>query len=114
MSGLKPIALGNFYRSFHARDAADGQPWTLKVLAKALNCGRSHLSQVLNGKRTGKPTWRKIEASGFLTARELELLGRNVGQREGGATDTGSAAARVGVPRETNSHMEHAPAEVSA
>lgn len=89
MSGLKPIDLTRFYRSLHARGL------TITELAESLNCGRSHLSQVLNGSRTGKPTWRKIEAAELLTPEELELLGRSV-------------------PRETNPHVEHEPQGVTA
>ena len=89
MSGIKPIDLTRFYRSIHARGL------DVTLIAKAINCGRSHLSQVLSGKRRGSQTWRKIERSDLLTVDELALLGRIV-------------------PRETNSHVEHEKAEVSA
>ncbi len=82
MSGIKDADLAEFYRSLHRR----GQ--TITDLAETLNCGRSHLSQVFNGRRSGKPTWRKIEEAELLTDHELTLLGRNV-------------------PRATISHMEH-------
>lgn len=80
MSGLKPLALTQLYRSLHHRGL------DVTTLARSLHCGRSHLSQVLNGRRSGRPTLRKLEQSGLLTASELALL----------AT----------VPRATNSHVE--------
>ncbi len=100
MSGIKPIDLTNFYRSLHAR----GQ--TITDLAEALNCGRSHLSQVFNGKRPGTPTWRKIEKAELLTDHELRLLGRLPAEP---AADAGDS-----VPRATFSHMEHEAQRVAA
>lgn len=96
MSGIKPINLTEFYRSLARRGL------TITDLAESLNCGRSHLSQVFNGARTGKPTWRKIEAAELLTDHELRLLGRL------------PADASDSVPRATNSHVEHQPQQVSA
>ena len=87
MSGLKPIALTQFYRKLHARGL------DVTTLARELHCGRSHLSQVLSGRRPGRPTLRKLEQSGLLTAEEQALL--------------------ASVPRATKSHMgqiHHAPA----
>lgn len=107
MSGIKDANLSAFYRSLHAR----GQ--TITDLAEALNCGRSHLSQVLNGRRPGKPTWRKIIASELLTDHELSLLGRIASHGSGRATGPVDGAPSIGVPRATNSHMEHEPQGVA-
>lgn len=117
MSGLKPKSLAQFHRSLHARGE------TIGTLAAAIHSGRSHLSQVLSGQRSGKPTWRKLKAAGVLTAAELELLGQGPASLDGGgagashgegrATGTGSRALRAGVPRATISHMEHTQQEVA-
>lgn len=93
MSGIKPANLSDFYRSLHGR----GQ--TITDLAEALNCGRSHLSQVLSGKRTGLPTWRKIQDAELLTDHELRLLGKLIGHD---------------VPRGTFSHVEHEDQSLTA
>jgi hypothetical protein len=84
MSGIKDVNLSWFFRSLHARGM------DVTKLAEQLMCGRSHLSQVLNGRRPGGHTWPKLQR--VLTPRELQLLGRDV-------------------PRGTNSHMEHFPSE---
>ncbi len=97
MSGIKDDNVAAFYRSLGKR----GQGIT--SLAEAINAGRSHLSQVLSGKRTGKPTWRKLMAAGVLTERELWLLGQGPAPLE----------ELENVPRDTNSHMEHTQQEVA-
>ena len=89
MSGIKPVALTWFYRSLHARGT------NLTRIADQIFCGRSHLSQVISGKRPGGHTWRKLMT--VLTPEELTLL------RDAG----------VNVPRSTNSHMEHETKEVA-
>lgn len=66
MSGMKPIALTEFLRSLRARGKS------LSIIAQELHCGRSHLSQVVNGRRSGGHTWRKLAT--VLTVDELKLL----------------------------------------
>ncbi len=47
-------------------------------LAQLAQCGRSHLSQVLSGRRNGSQTKRKLRA--HLTEQEVKMLGWNCEQ----------------------------------
>jgi len=89
MSGIKSVSLTWFYRSLRARGK------NLTQIAADLHCGRSHLSQVINGRRSGGHTWRKLAT--VLSPEEMAML----------------AEARANVPRETNSHMEQQTMEVA-
>lgn len=66
MSGMRPIQMTLFLRSLRARGK------TLSKIADELFIGRSHLSQVVNGRRSGGHTWRKLKK--VLTVDELKLL----------------------------------------
>lgn len=89
MSGIKPVALSWLYRSLHSRGK------NLTQIAADLHCGRSHLSQVINGRRSGGHTMRKLAT--VLSPEEMAML----------------TEARANVPRETNSHMEQQTMEVA-
>jgi hypothetical protein len=80
MSGIKALNLTLFHRKLRARGSS------VSAIAKEIFCGRSHVTQVINGTRSGRHTWPKLER--VLRPDELALLGRNV-------------------PRGTLSHMEH-------
>jgi hypothetical protein len=66
MSGLKPPALSDFYRSLHAR----GESTT--SLAAAIGRARSVVTKILNGDRRRGPAWAKLKP--LLTAKEIALL----------------------------------------
>lgn len=83
MSGLKAQNLTLLHRKLRARGT------NVTAIAELIFCGRSHVTQVLNGTRRGAHTWPKLEQ--VLRPDELALLGR-------------------GVPRGTLSHMEHSEA----
>ncbi len=72
MSGIKPIALGNFYRKLHARAR---RPRTVEQVAARLFLNRQHLTEVINGTRPGPRTWPRLAK--LLTPAELALLGRD-------------------------------------
>jgi hypothetical protein len=78
VSGIKSDHIAAFHRKLRARGTSITQ------IAAQIYCGRSHVTQVLNGSRPGAHTWPKLER--VLTTAELALLGR--------------------VPRGTMSHME--------
>lgn len=62
----------NFWHSLHDRGESSTS------LAEKICSSRSHISQVINGRRSGLPTRRKLIAKGLLTAKEIELLGWEV------------------------------------
>lgn len=66
MSGLTPNALYLFRRSLRARGL------NMATLAERIGRGRSHLSQVVQGKRPGGYTWARIRSA--VTAEEWEML----------------------------------------
>lgn len=66
MAGLTPAPLHWLRVVLRARGSSMAQ------LAEACGRGRSHLSQVLNGKRPGGYTWARIRAA--VTPEEWELL----------------------------------------
>lgn len=86
MSGIKPIAVTEFIRTLK------GRGMTLSELANQMNCGRSHLSQVINGHRPGGHTWAKLAKA--LPAEDVAKL------REG------LKPVFHNLPRGTNIHME--------
>jgi hypothetical protein len=90
MSGIKDPNLTQFYASLHHRGSG------ITALSRKILCGRSHLSQVLSGKRKGTVTWRKLIKVKALTTHELQLLGK-----------VPASPVVDDVPRGTNSHMEH-------
>lgn len=57
MAGLTPTALYLFRRSLRARGL------TMADLAAQIGRGRSHLSQVIQGRRPGGYTWARIRAA---------------------------------------------------
>lgn len=61
-----------FFESIHKRGL------NLTMLAKAAGCGRVHLTEVLNGKRSGVRTWPKLRD--VLTAEELEMAEEHAGR----------------------------------
>lgn len=66
MAGLTPKPLYLFRRSLRARGLS------MEQLAEVCGRGRSHLSQVIQGKRPGGYTWARIREA--VTAEEWELL----------------------------------------
>ena len=66
MAGLTPHALYLFRRSLRARGSS------MAELAERIGRGRSHLSQVIQGRRTGGYTWARIRSA--VTPEEWELL----------------------------------------
>jgi hypothetical protein len=73
MSGIKPVALTEFYRWLRrwanhekvrvlgVRLASQrGVAGPMQLLSWRTGCGRAHLCQVLTGKRPGGHTWPKI------------------------------------------------------
>lgn len=74
MSGIKDQAMTEFYRKLRARGH------TITSLSDLMMCGRAHLTLVINGRRSGKQTWRKLAL--VLTAEEMELLQRARGGRD--------------------------------
>lgn len=68
MSGIKPMAVTLLRRKLVARGSS------VSKVADQIFAGRSHVSQVLNGRLPGTQTWRKLER--VLTADELALFGR--------------------------------------
>lgn len=66
MSGIKPIALSDFYRKIHARGM------DTKVLAEFCRRNPSSIFRVLNGSRRRGPLWKRIQQ--YLTPAEIALL----------------------------------------
>lgn len=60
------------------RELFSGRGMTVDRLAQQTRCGRSHLTQVLLGKRAGPETRAKLKD--FLTQAELEALGWSNGE----------------------------------
>jgi hypothetical protein len=67
MSGIKPVALTEFYRSLHARGEGT------QSLAGALGVSGGAVRRLLGGLRRKGALWRRLEA--LLTGRERALLG---------------------------------------
>jgi len=57
-----------FYNLIHQRGV------TTTILCRQADCGRVHLSEVLNGKRSGRYTWPKLR--GVLDDKEYECAFR--------------------------------------
>lgn len=73
MSGIKEAAMTEFYRKLRARGHS------VTSLSNVMMCGRVHLTLVINGRRSGKQTWRKLEL--VLTAEEMALLEKAKAER---------------------------------
>lgn len=97
MSGIKDQAMTEFYRKLRARGHS------VTSLSNMMMCGRSHLTLVINGQRSGKQTWRKLAL--VLTAEELALLERAKGERE--VVAERGALIDEKVSRETLLRVEH-------
>lgn len=67
MSGVKEMALMEFHRSLKAMGGVSG-------LAVKARVGRSHLTQVLAGDRSGAATWKHVLP--WLNEAQVELLRR--------------------------------------
>jgi hypothetical protein len=121
MSGIKPIDLTLFYRKLHDRKRGAR---TVEQIAKKIFSSRAHVTEVLNGNRSGGQTWRKLAR--VLTKDELALLGRDKeGNRlpdfpDGGIVPPGASIPvpegpePFFVPRETLSHVEHHKSALTA
>ena len=95
--GMKEQSMTKFYRKLRARGH------TITSLSDLMMCGRTHLTLVINGQRSGKQTWRKLAL--VLTAEEMQLLekarvGRDVVAERGALIDGK-------VSRETLLRVEH-------
>lgn len=93
MSGIKDQAMTEFYRKLRARGH------TVTSLADLMMCGRTHLTLVINGRRSGKQTWRKLAL--VLTAEEMALLEKVKAERKSapiGGTYTLTLAGRTSAP----------------